>query len=247
MTLSLAFYLFVVQFLAFIIKGLVGFGNPLLSSPMMAMKMDNKFISPANLMLDLPVNAYIVVKNRKNFDAKTALPVALFIMIGVVPGALFLKAGEAWLIKAILGVFIILLGVEMATRSRIKTTFQPNAVVRSLVSLASGIMAGLFGINLLFLAYMERVAANRQQFKSNVCFVFLLENAFRAIVYLCTGIFNLFTIQVAAISVPAAVLGIFVGSLIDKKLDEAAAKKLVITVFIIGGVSILVKALFFRA
>lgn len=246
MTLTLGIYLFVVQFFAFIIKGLVGFGNPLLSGPMLAMKLDNRVITPGNLLLDLPVNTYIVVKNRHSFDVKTALPVAFWIILGVIPGTLFLKMSSPWLIKALLGVFIIGLGIEMATRDRAKA-IKPSKVARAVISLISGVMGALFGINLLFLAYMERVAVDRQQFRTNVCFVFLIENAFRTIVYAWNGMFTAMTFSIAAISVPAAILGIYVGGKIDKKIDEKLAKRLVIGVFIMGGVSILVKALIFRA
>lgn len=245
MTASLAIFLFIAQFLAFVIKGLVGFGNPLISNPLMAMRLDNQVITPGNLLLDLPVNVYMTVRDRKSFDAKVALPVAAFIMLGVIPGTLFLKMSTPWVIKALLGVFIIGLGAEMLTRKQAKV-MKPSVLVRSVVSFASGIMAGLFGINMLFLAYMERVSDNRDAFRSNVCFVFALENAFRALVYLVSGMFSFFTLQITLISVPAAALGLFVGGRIDKKISEKTAKRLVISVFILGGVSILVKALLFR-
>ena len=48
-------------------------------------------------------------------------------MLGVVPGTLFLKLGSPWIIKALLGVFIIGLGIEMATRDRAKP-HRPNAL-----------------------------------------------------------------------------------------------------------------------
>lgn len=246
MTLTLGIYLFVVQFFAFIIKGLVGFGNPLLSGPLLAMKLDNRVITPGNLLLDLPVNTYIVVKNRHSFDAKVALPVAFWIILGVIPGTMFLKLSSPWVIKALLGVFIIGLGIEMLTRDRAKA-IAPSKAVRAVISLVSGVMAALFGINLLFLAYLERVAENRQQFRTNVCFVFLIENAFRAVVYFWNGLFTPMTLAITAISIPAAVLGIYVGGRIDKRMDEKLAKKLVIAVFILGGASILIKALIFQS
>ena len=142
-------------------------------------------------------------------------------------------------------VFIIGLGIEMATRDRAKP-HRPNALARTLISFASGFMAGLFGINLLFLAYMERIAENRQQFRTNVCFVFLIENIFRTITYLYNGMFSVFTLQITAISVTAAIIGLAIGGRIDRRIDEKRAKKAVIIVFIIGGISILVKALLFR-
>lgn len=93
---------------------------------------------------------------------------------------------------------------------------------------------------------MERIAENRQQFRTNVCFVFLIENIFRTITYLYNGMFSVFTLQITAISVPAAIIGLAIGGRIDRRIDEKRAKKAVIIVFIIGGISILVKALLFR-
>jgi uncharacterized membrane protein YfcA len=45
---------------------------------------------------------------------------------------------------------------------------------------------------------------------------------------------------------PVAVLGVFVGSKIDKKIDEKIINQLMITTFILGGFSIFVKALIFK-
>ncbi len=246
MSVTLAIFLFVVQFSAFIIKGLVGFGNPLLSNPLMAMRLNNNVITPGNLLLDLPVNTYIVLKNRKSFDVRVALPVAVCIILGVIPGTLFLKLGSPWMIKVLLGIFIIGLGIEMLTRDTSKKA-NPSKLARTIISFLSGIMAGLFGINLLFLAYFERISGDRNAFRSNVCFVFLLENIFRAFFYLINGMFSVISLQITAISIPAAVLGVWVGSRIDRRMHEDTIKKMIIAIFILGGVSILVKALIFRA
>ena len=118
MTLELGILIFVAQFIGYIIKGLVGFGNPLIANPVMAMRIDNKFITPGVLPVDTCVNIYMSVKNRKSFLPRLALPIAVCIAIGVVPGILFLKVGSPWIIKALLGVLIIGLGVEMLTRKR---------------------------------------------------------------------------------------------------------------------------------
>ena len=224
MTLELGILIFVAQFIGYIIKGLVGFGNPLIANPVMAMRIDNKFITPGVLPVDTCVNIYMSVKNRKSFLPKLALPIAACIMIGVVPGILFLKVGSPWIIKALLGVLII-----------------------GLISVISGFLSGLFGINMLFLAYLERRVANRQQFRANVCFIFVFENVFRLIMYAINGMFSMFTVGITLLSIPAAVFGIMIGSRIDLRLNEKTANRLINAVFILGGVSILVKALIFKA
>lgn len=246
MDTALAGYIFLAQFLAYLLKGLVGFGNPLIANPLMAMRLDNRVITPANLLLDLPVNSYIVWQNRAALQLKTVLPTLGFIFIGVLPGTFFLKLGSPWVIKAVLGISIIGLGLEMLLRSR-SQNMQPKMIWQGIFSISSGLMAGLFGINMLFMAYFERISINRQQFRSNVCFVFLAENVFRAVVYYYSGMFSELSLQVSFISVPAAAFGVAAGLYLDKLLDERRARTLAISAFLLGGISILVKALIFRS
>lgn len=246
MSWSLAIYVFVIQYISFIIKGLVGFGNPLLSSPLLAMRLDNRVITPANLLLDLPVNAYMVFKNRKSFDARSTLPVAGLVLLGVVPGTFFLKSGSPWVIKAVLGVFIIGLGVEMALRPQTRKTTRVNPVLYVAIPILSGIMAGLFGISMLFLAYFERVSKNLDQFRSSICFVFLIENSFRTVLYCANGMFTPTSLALTAVAIPAALLGVATGGFIDRRMKPETARRWVTVVFILGGLSILVKALLFR-
>ena len=58
MTLSTALFIFAAQLLAYLVKGLIGFGNPLISAPILSMSLDNVVITPGTLLLDCPVNAW---------------------------------------------------------------------------------------------------------------------------------------------------------------------------------------------
>lgn len=246
MTPTLAVYIFITVACAFVVKGLAGFGDPLISNPLLAMKLNNKDISPSLLPISLGLNAYIVFKNRKNFSFQIVSSITVWVLIGIIPGTMLLKLGAPWIIKVILGILIIGLGVEMLTRDNAKQ-FQPNPVVKAVMCFLSGVTAGLFGINLLFLIYMERSSTDRSAFRANTCFVFLIENAFRTVMYIINGIFTVFTLQITAVTVPAAALGMFVGGQIDKHIGENNIRKFIIWVFILGGVSTLVKALIFHA
>ena len=242
MTLSIAVYSFVVIMIAYIVKGLVGFGDPLLSNPLLAMRLDNKDITPALLPVSLILNAVIVWKNRHSLALRTVAPIAFWVMLGTIPGTLLLKVSAPWILKAVLGVFIMGLGVEMLTRKE-NSSSQPNAVAQAVICLASGMMGGLFGINLLFLVYLERTAKGRGEFRGSICFVFLVENIFRMIVYGANGVFTPLSWQIAALSIPAALIGMWIGGCIDRHIDETQIRRIIFYVFILGGLSVLVKAL----
>ena len=235
-------YSFFILCVAFIIKGLVGFGDPLLYTPLLSSMFPNAVITPGIMPISLILNTRIVWKNRAHFSSKIVFPISFFVLLGIVPGTFLLRYGSPQILKLLVGLVIIGIGIEMLTR---KSTPQarPNAIVRSFVSLFSGITAGLFGMNLLFLAYLERVSCNREEFRSNVCFVFMLEGIFRGVLYLWNSMFTRESLMLSLVALPAALLGMKLGAIFDRHTSNQLSHKYIIYVFIAGGVSTTIYAL----
>lgn len=245
-TLLLACYIFTIQTAGYVIKGLIGFGNPLLTGPLLSMWLDNSVITPGNLVIDAPTNAYIVWKNRKSFEWRRMIPLTLAVLAGVVPGTLLLKLALPWVIKAILGILVLAIGIEMATRDRYSMR-SPHPAVQYVVAFISGIFAGLYGINLLIVAYLERTSDSHSAFKGSICLLFCAENLFRIILYLLTGIFTKASLILALLTLPAAGLGIWISSLLEPRISKERFKQGVLVLFLFSGASILVKALVLHA
>ncbi|SLM18461.1 conserved membrane hypothetical protein [uncultured spirochete] len=235
-----------IEFFCFFIKGLAAFGDPLISTPLLSMIMDNRVISPMNLLLGTPINAHMAWKNRKAFTAKTVVPILIAILCGIIPGVVLLKYATSWTLKACLGALVIGIGVEMLVRDRTKPA-KNSKVMMIVASFFSGVTAGLYGINLFFVAYVERTTKTREAFRGNVCFIFLVENIFRLIVYIISGVLTREVLTLALATMPGAFLGFFLGSRVDKRLSERAIRYIIIAMFMAGGVSILVKALVLKS
>ena len=235
-------YYFLSVCIAFIVKGLAGFGDPLISTPMLSVFLPNSIITPGLSPVSPILNAKMVWENRSHFSAKVVLPISAFVILGVIPGTLLLKFGSPAALKVLLGLLIVGLGIEMLTRKSVPSGKQ-NPVIRSIVSFCSGFTAGLFGINLLFLAYLERVSLRREEFRANICFVFFLENIFRIAVYLHQGLFTYESLLLSVVALPAAILGVKLGGALDRRLSDKLSRKCIIYVFILGGISTVLYAL----
>ena len=61
---SMILFIFLVQLAAYTLKWLIGFGNPLISAPLLAMRLDNTLITPGSLLPDLVINARTVGRSR---------------------------------------------------------------------------------------------------------------------------------------------------------------------------------------
>lgn len=241
---SYGVFVFVIQFLGFIIKGLIGFGNPLFTAPALSMRLNNVVITPGCLLLDCPVNAYITWKNRSHFNWQRVASLLAAMMLGIIPGTLLLRFSMPKYLKALLGVIVIGLGVEMVTRNlRKKTTGggKEHPLMRLVVAFFSGMCAGLFGINLFIVAYLERTAKDYQEFKGSMCFLFFGENLFRLCIYAITGLLTRKALLFGLVSAPAAFIGLRLSSLIGKHVKVTWLRRGTIVLFILGGVNLLIR------
>ena len=244
LTPDMALFVFCAQFLAYAVKGLIGFGNPLISAPILSMRLDNVVITPGTLLLDCPVNGYITWKNRRSFQWGKILPLLLANLCGVIPGTLLLRFSLPWVIKTVLGIVVVILGLEMATRNlRPARAGKDRPWLRLVVSFFSGVCSGLFGINMFIVAFLQRTARDYSEFKGSMCFLFLGENLFRLCTYAVNGLLTRDIWIFGAISVPAAALAMLLAVRLGARLDEKKLQKAAIVLFILGGVSIIVKSL----
>ena len=248
MTLSTALFIFAAQLLAYLVKGLIGFGNPLISAPILSMGLDNVVITPGTLLLDCPVNAWITWKNRRSFQWLRILPLLAVNLCGIIPGTLLLRFSMPWVIKTVLGVIVVFLGLEMATRNlrSIRPEREDRPWLRLVVSAFSGVSAGLFGINLFIVAYLQRTARDYDEFKGSMCFLFFGENAVRLVVYAVTGLLTRQVLLFGLASLPAAVLALALAAWLGPRLEEGKLQKGAIVLFLLGGVSIIVKSVVFH-
>ena len=244
LTTEFIVFLLVVEFGSYFIKGIAGFGDALVSSPLLSLtKLTPTEIGPMNLLLNWPVNFYIAFKNRKSFSIKKTLPMIILILIGLVPGIIFLKYASSWVLKAVLGLVILCIGIEMLTRKEAPNA-KGNRVVMVIVSLLTGLFAGLFGIGILFVAYIERTGyIDKGQFRGQMCFVFFIENTARLILYVVMGLYTVDIVKLSLIAAVGGFAGIFCGSRVDTKLSEATVKKIIILVFMCAGLSAFIWAL----
>lgn len=225
---------------AFFIKGLCGFANTLVFTSILSFGNNNINISPVELILGYPTNIIFAWKERKSIRWEICIPLAILVIIGSIPGVLFLKNADTSSIKVVFGVIIIAIGFEMLLREFQTKKMKQSKIVLAIIGILSGLLCGLYGIGALLGAYVNRVTSDSSSFKANICIVFLIENTFRIFLYGLWGIITFDIIKQAFILFPIMLLGLFLGMLSGKFLDETLIKKLVILLLIISGIALII-------
>ncbi|EKQ57575.1 MULTISPECIES: sulfite exporter TauE/SafE family protein [unclassified Clostridium] len=229
-------FLFISTLVAYLVKAITGFGNTLVMGSLFSFVVPNRLTTPIDLIFSIPTNIYIVWRERKNISLKVVIPLSLMLLAGIVPGTLLLKIGYDWILKSILGIVIVGMAVEMLTRkSNQNISKKSNPVFLTAIGITSGVLAGLYGIGALLVAYISRTSDNKSQFRGNICCVFLVDNIFRFFLYLFTGILNKEVFTLTLLLSPAVLIGMVVGVKVDSKMKEETVKKVVIALLIISG------------
>ena len=233
-------YWIVATVAAFFVKGLFGFANTLVFTSILSFGVSNANISPVELLLGFPTNVILAWKERKSIRWGICLPLALLVVIGTIPGALFLKNADSGSIKIVFGVIIVLIGLEMLLRSRNTAGLKQSKVVLVIIGILSGVLCGLYGVGALLGAYISRVTDDSHSFKANICTIFVIENILRIILYSVWGILTFDIFRQAVVLIPFMLIGLCAGMLSGKFLDKKIVRKLVILMLIISGAALIV-------
>ncbi|MGN0837947.1 MAG: sulfite exporter TauE/SafE family protein [Pyramidobacter sp.] len=226
---------------AFYIKGLCGFANTLVFTTILGFGASNVNISPVELVLGYPANIMLAWKNRKSLSAKVYIPLSLLVLAGNIPGAFLLKNADARFIKIIFGVVVVLLGAEMLYREKRRKPARESKAVLGIIGVISGVLCGLFGVGALLAAYVGRVTDTGDEFKANICAVFIVENTFRIILYSFLGIITAASLKQSLAMMPFVFAGLFAGMKSSRVLNDKTVKKLVVVFLIISGFALILK------
>ena len=237
------FWWIIATLLAFFVKGLCGFANTLVFTSILSFGNSNINISPVDLMLTYPPNLIMAWKERKHIQLSMFVPLSAMIVIGSVPGILFLKNADVSSLKILFGALVIFFGVEMLIRELQKKKIKQSKLALYTIGVLAGIVCGLFGVGALLSAYVGRVTEDSSSFKANMCSVFCVENTLRLVLYIVWGIITLESLKQALILAPFMLLGLFLGMKSSSILDERIVKKAVIVMLIISGVALIITSL----
>lgn len=224
--------LFAVVAVSYSVKRLTGFGNTLVINGAFSFIKENRFTTPVELVWNIPANFWMAWQERRHLDLKLILPVCAFMVVGEIAGTRLLTLGDDAFLRSLLGLLLVALGLEMLFNRR---TFKPNRAASTILALASGIVLGLFGIGAPIAAWFNKTTEGKEGYRSNLCFVFFVENIARTAAYGAAGILTWTTLKFSFLLFPAVAFGMAAGKMLDRRMDAAAVRRLVVVLLLASG------------
>ena len=218
-----------------IVQSVSGFGFALLAVPLMVFVIDlqsaviiSSFVGTlSNLLQSWQLRRNIEKTMTKRFMLATIIgsPFGLLLFVYANQSALKIVLG----ISILFGVFVLSRGLELQH-------------VSTLLDWAMGVLSGVLlmatstnGPPLVFVLQARKI--DPSTFRATLNVVFLVSGAFGLLMFGLAGEVLRSDVNMAAVSVPAMVLGITLGGAMRKHVRQKLFKKIVLALLAVGGVS----------
>ena len=230
MTTAQVLLVLVIIFATSVVQSVAGFGFALLAVPLMVVVIDlqsaviiSSFVGTLSNLLRRNINRSMT----KRFLLATVVgsPVGLLLFVYANQSALKIVLG----VSILFGVYVLSRGLELQH-------------VSSWLDWIMGVLSGVLlmatstnGPPLVFVLQARKI--DPSTFRATLNMVFLVSGAFGLVMFGLAGEVFQSDVNMAAISVPAMVIGISLGGVLRKYVQQDLFKKIVLVLLTVGGVS----------
>lgn len=218
-----------------------GFGSGLIAVGLMALFMDVVDIVVLVLFVNVPIELWVVRRSSKKIDWRGVLPICGGLVAGVLAGTYLLKEAEPTFVLFVLGCFLVAAGsafLFVPHGARVRWPFWTGPPV----GLGAGVLAGLFGTGgPPVILYYQLAGVEKAVFRGNLMVIFLTASLLRFPMYGVSGLITEARLISAAMLLPAAIFGAWLGNRFHVQLSELRFRQMVSVALCVLGILLLLK------
>jgi uncharacterized membrane protein YfcA len=242
---TLFLYIFVISFIATLVRSTFGFGESLVAVPLFSIVIPIGTAVPLSVLISVLVALVVVIQDHKQIHLYSAKWLILFSALGIPIGIVVLIYGNEFWIKIGLGILIILYALY-AMLGKNKFHLEKDSRLWLFVcGFLSGILGGAYGVNgppLIVYGNMRKWTA--KDFRATLQGYFLPASFIGIVGYAFKGLITLELLKYFMISLPAAFPAIFLGRFLNHRLKNDSFFRYVYLGLLFIGVFLIVYCIF---
>jgi uncharacterized membrane protein YfcA len=230
-----------VLFLATLIRSSFGFGEALFAVPLLALLIPVQLAVPVAALVSVTVALVVVVQDWKHVSRGSALRLLIPTLFGIPLGLLLLKTVAEAEVKGILAIIIIFFAIYSLLHRR--SAELRNDRFAWLFGFSAGVLGGAYSMNgppLVVYGTLRRWSP--VQFRATLQGYFLPASALVVFGYWSTGLLTPAVGGLYLRSLPAVVAAIFVGRVVNRRMDADHFRLYIHLALAIVGIVLLVQA-----
>jgi len=229
---------FAIILMAFIIRGITGFGSGLIAIPLLALMLPISIVVPMVGLLDYTAALGHGVKLRNDIRWKLILPLLPFTLLGVLLALYLFNTVDAELLKKFLGGFIIVYSLYTLLTIKLHTHSSPLWAVPG--GIFGGLISTLFGTGgPFYVIYLQLHGLGKATFRATIAVIFFLDGSARIVAYTFNGFYTIETMLLIAVSFPIMIMGMYIGGHIHTSMTLKTIQNGIGVLLLISGTALL--------
>ena len=136
-----------VIFLATLVRSAFGFGESLVAVPLLALRIPVEIAAPLSVLVSITIAAVVVIQDWKKIHVRSAGWLLLSTLFGIPLGLMLLIYVNEWMVKAALGVIIILFSIYSLLGRKVKVLKTDKWGWMLGCGFFAGVLGGAYGLN----------------------------------------------------------------------------------------------------
>jgi hypothetical protein len=230
--------------LSFTSQALSGFGSIIIAVTLGSNFYPIKTLLPILVPLDIIINGYLVARYRSSVDTSFLLKKTLPSMgVGFIAGVILFSLLESTILKGMFGAFVVIMSArELIIILRRSETRDISSVSQAAYLALGGFIQGVFASGGPPVVYaVSRSIRDKTVFRSTLAAIWLVLNSVLIVAYAVAHRLTVETITYSAILLPVVVVGIVIGELLHRYINETHFRIVIFCILIVAGLSILVQ------
>jgi len=225
-------------FIGSFIRSAIGFGEAVIGMPLLAFFIDIKSATPLMALTASTLAIMLLVSSWKKINFKDTFPFIISTILGLPVGLYYLKNTADELIKAILGILLVLFGIYYLFIESLPHL--KNEKMSFLFGFFAGILGGAYNTNgppTVIYGVLRRW--DQQNFRATLQSIFFPTGLLITISHGITGLWTNFVLTSYLYALPIIVLGFILGDRMHYRLKENEFKKNIYIFILVIGIILL--------
>ena len=234
-----AAYAALVILLAYVVRGIAGFGSGLIAVPLLSVMAPVHMVVPVVVSLDYVGSGTQSARNLGHVVWREQLTLLPFSLVGIALGLVAMRGVSTTVLSRALGGFVIVYAIYQLLPL---PPFRGSRISAIGCGFIGGLMGTLFGTGGPFYAiYFNLRGLTKDEFRATFATNFLIDGGVRLVGYFVAGLFGWTTLEWTTIALPLMAAGLIVGGRIHVGLTQHAFVRLVSLILVASGAALLVR------
>lgn len=216
-----------ITLLAATVNGALGYGFSSITVPLALLFLSNRVLNPALILIEVPLNAYVLWVNRASLGAvlRRVMPMIVGLIPGIIAGTFMLSAVSPDWLK--LYTYVVLLPLILLQAAGFRRPIKAERSAGLVFGAGVGVLYSVTTISGPPLAIaLNNQGLEKREFRAALGVVRLAESSMTAVAYMWAGLFTQPSFALVPWIVPSVALGVPIGAQIIQRMRPETFRRI---------------------